>query len=252
MESTDVQRCCGMTEVLLFFLLFALSSCHFNKNNSNADNINDLPPTVHKEEINALTLSDSISCPIIKSEPKGSKQISVFDPFFKEYARQINWDWRLLASIAYWESRFFTDRKSKAGAAGLMGLMPRTAKKFGLTIDEIYDPEKNIKAASEFIKSLNRTFGSIENEDERIRFILAAYNSGVGHIFDAQALAKKFGKNPKKWKDVEEFLKLKNLPEYYDDPVCKFGYFRSTETISFVQKVIARWNYYLRIMNYEL
>ena len=171
-------------------------------------------------------------------------EISAFDPFFKKYARQIDWDWRLLASVAYQESRFFTDRVSWAGAAGLMGLMPKTAEAFGVSADQINDPEQNIMAATGFIKRLIRMFASIENEDERIKFIVASYNAGPGHILDAQALAAKYGKNTGDWNDVEEYLKLKNQPEYYNDPVCKSGYFRGSETISYVQNVIERWNYY--------
>jgi len=171
-------------------------------------------------------------------------EISPFDPFFKKYARQIDWDWRLLASVSYQESRFFTDRVSWAGAAGLMGLMPKTAETFGVPADQINDPEQNIKAATGFIKRLNRMFASIENEEERIKFIVASYNAGPGHILDAQALTAKYGKNTGEWNDVEEYLKLKNQPEYYNDPVCKSGYFRGSETISYVQNVIERWNYY--------
>ncbi|MCL1932588.1 MAG: transporter substrate-binding domain-containing protein [Candidatus Azobacteroides sp.] len=178
-----------------------------------------------------------------------AKRISPFDDFFKEYARGINWDWRLLASISYQESRFFTDCVSWAGAAGLMGLMPETAEELGLPPDQIYDPEKNIKASAGYIKKLNRLFSTIENEDERIKFIVASYNSGPGHVLDAQALALKFDKNPEDWNDVEEYLKLKNLPEYYNDPVCKSGYFRSTETVNYVQNVIERWRYYQEKVN---
>jgi len=173
------------------------------------------------------------------------KQISTFDPFFKEYARIINWDWRLLASISFQESGFFTDRVSWAGAAGLMGLMPKTAESYGAPIDQIYDPEQNIKASVGFIKKLNQMFASIENEDERINFILAAYNSGPGHVNDAQALAGKYGKNPAEWKDVNEYMNLKKLPEYYNDSVCKSGYFRGgADTENYVKNVIERWRYY--------
>ena len=173
-----------------------------------------------------------------------SGQISSFDHYFKEYALLINWDWRLLASIAYQESRFLNDRISWAGAAGLMGLMPGTAEAFGLNADEIHKPEKNIKASVGFIRRLNKMFDEIENENERIKFILAAYNAGPGHITDAQALAEKNGKNPYIWTDVEEFLKLKNLPEYYNDPVCKSGYFRGKETVNYIRTVFDRWQYY--------
>jgi len=172
------------------------------------------------------------------------RQISIFDSFFKKYAQSIDWDWRLLASVSFQESRFLTDRVSWAGATGLMGLMPQTAEAFGLSADQINDPEMSVKAAAGFIKRLDRFFASVEDKDERILFVVAAYNSGPGHIQDAQALAAKYGKNPQKWEDVEEYLKLKNQPEYYNDPVCKSGYLRGAETNNYVQSVIERWRYY--------
>ena len=173
-----------------------------------------------------------------------SKQITIYDHFFKEYASQINWDWRLLVSVSFQESRFYTDRVSWAGAAGLMGLMPKTAEKYGVSIDKLYEPEANIKAAAGFINRLNQVFESVVDEEERIKFILAAYNSGPGHINDAQALAEKYGKNPSVWTDVHEYLKLKKLPEYYNDPVCKYGYFKGAESNNYVSDVIERWRYY--------
>ena len=176
----------------------------------------------------------------------GYRQISTFDPFFKKYAHSIDWDWRLLASVSFQESRFLTDRASGTGATGLMGLMPKTAEAFGLSADRINDPEMSIKAACGFIKRLNRFFASIENKEERILFVLAAYNSGPGHVQDAQALAAKYGKDPQKWEDVEEYLKLKNQPEYYNDPVCRSGFLRGAETNTYVQDVIERWRYYQR------
>jgi len=175
----------------------------------------------------------------------GPGQISPFDSLFKEFAPKLGWDWRLLASIAYQESKFYTDRVSWAGATGLMGLMPRTAKAFGLEEDELTDPAGSVRAATGYIKRLNRSFNIIEDENEKIKFILASYNAGSGHIYDAQALARKYGKDPYIWEgNVEEYLKLKNLPEFYNDPVCKQGYFRSRETINYVQQVMERWNYY--------
>ena len=171
--------------------------------------------------------------------------ISPFDSYFKQYASQIDWDWKLLASIAFQESKFHTDKVSWAGATGLMGLMPRTAQAFGITLEEMTDPEASIRAATQLIKRLDKLFSSIEDESERVKFILAAYNAGAGHIHDARALAKKHGKNVAVWKgNVEEYLKLKQLPEYYNDPVCKQGYFRANETIHYVQAVVERWQHY--------
>lgn len=84
----------------------------------------------------------------------------------------------------------------------------------------------------------------VEDDAERLKFILAAYNAGSGHIYDAQALAEKYGKNPYLWSDVEEYVKLMSVPEYYNDPVVKHGYFRGKETVSYVKSVSERWHYY--------
>ncbi|MDR3218867.1 MAG: transglycosylase SLT domain-containing protein [Dysgonamonadaceae bacterium] len=174
----------------------------------------------------------------------GPGQISPYDSLFRRYAAKIPWDWRLLASVSYQESKFHTDLVSWAGATGLMGLMPRTAQAFGISEDMIFDPESNVRAAVDLIKRLNRSFSAIEDENERIKFILASYNAGSGHIYDAQALAEKYDKNAYLWSDVEEYLKLKSLQEYYNDPVCKQGYFRSGETVNYVRNVFERWIYY--------
>jgi membrane-bound lytic murein transglycosylase F len=174
-------------------------------------------------------------------------EISPFDAYFKEYAKQIGWDWRLLASIAYLESKFHTDKVSWAGATGLMGLMPRTAGAYGVSVDQLTDPKASIHAATLLIKRLDKSFAFIEDKAERIKFILASYNAGAGHIRDAIALTQKYGKDPALWEDnVKEYLKLKRLPEYYNDSVCQQGYFRGSETFIYVDAALERWEYYKR------
>jgi membrane-bound lytic murein transglycosylase F len=176
--------------------------------------------------------------------PKGA--ISPYDYLFKKYAPLINWDWRLLAAVAFHESRFDSSTTSWAGAAGLMQLMPRTAANFGLDRKSILDPELNIEAGVQYIKSLNLSFHRIENKEERIKFILAAYNSGPAHIIDAMALAKKYGKNSHIWfNQVEYFLQKKNEPEFYNDPVVKYGYFGGKETTRYVHNTLDTYEKYL-------
>ena len=71
------------------------------------------------------------------------------------------------------------------------------------------------------------------------------YNAGIGHIYDAQRLARKYGKDPNKWdNNVAEYIRLKNDPEYYNDPVCKHGYLRGSETYNYVREVLERYHYY--------
>lgn len=172
--------------------------------------------------------------------------ISPYDSLFRKYAKEIGWDWRLLAAQAFSESRFDTTATSWAGARGLMQLMPSTARAFGLTDENITNPEENIKAATAYIKSLQRAFSKrVPDPDERIKFILAAYNSGLGHIYDAIALAEAHDRNPELWQDnVEITITMKSNPEFYNEEVCRHGYFNGSETENYVAKVMALYNLY--------
>jgi len=175
--------------------------------------------------------------------PKGA--ISPYDHLFKKFAKEIAWDWKLLAAVAYHESKFDSTQVSWAGAMGIMQLMPRTAASFGLNRRTVFNPEKNIEAGVQYIKSLNLTFGRIEDKEERIKFILAAYNSGPAHIIDAMALAEKYGKNPYIWfNNVEYYVEKKGEPQYYNDPVVKYGRFRGKVTIGYVIKTLDTYHRY--------
>ncbi|NMA72837.1 MAG: transporter substrate-binding domain-containing protein [Bacteroidales bacterium] len=171
-------------------------------------------------------------------------KISHFDHHFKKYAEKIDWDWRLLASLAYTESNFDSTAVSWAGAKGLMQLMPRTAKAMGVPNGKEFYVEESIKGATKYIATVEKHFLALEKK-ERIKFVLGSYNAGVGHILDARALANKYGHNENIWNNnVEKYILLKSNPEYFTDPVCKHGYFRGTETYNFVREIIARYEFY--------
>lgn len=172
-------------------------------------------------------------------------KISHYDHLFKKYAKEIDWDWRLLASLAYTESNFDTTAVSWAGARGLMQLMPRTARAMGVPPGKEQNPEESIKAAVKYIAATNRSLSMIPDKKERINFILASYNAGLGHINDAIALAGKYGKNKSVWNNnVENYILLKSNEEYFTDPVCKNGYFRGIETYNFVRDITSRYDTY--------
>ena len=172
-------------------------------------------------------------------------RISPFDEIFKKEAKAINWDWRLLAAMAYHESRFDTTVVSWMGARGIMQLMPKTAAIFGLGMDSIAMPEPNVRAAVQSLSVIANSLVSIEDSEEKLKFIIAAYNSGLGHVFDAIAIAKKYNKNPQIWyNEVEEAMNMKANPEYYNDEVCRFGYFRGRQTTTYVRDVMTLYNYY--------
>lgn len=195
---------------------------------------------------------NSRSAIIFRSEYYALKtgKISKYDDLIREFSDTINWDWRLLASLIYQESRFDPGVQSWAGAYGLMQIMPGTAERFGIDITS--SPKNNIKAGAMNIIWLHSIFDSrIDDENERLNFILASYNAGPGHVLDAMKLAEKNGMDPQKWADVEQWLLKKSNPLYYNDVVVKSGYFRGTESVAFVSQILDRYEHYKNILPAE-
>ncbi len=178
---------------------------------------------------------------------KGGK-ISPYDEKIKEYSSLIEWDWRLLASLIYQESRFYPKARSWAGAYGLMQLMPHNAEKYG--IDSLSPAADQIKAGVQFIKLLDKQFlDKIEDKSERTKFVLASYNAGIAHVYDARRLAEKYDKDPNRWdENVDFYLLNKSKPEFYNDSVVKYGYCRGTEPYNFVYDILDRYSHYKNVI----
>ena len=164
-------------------------------------------------------------------------QISDYDSIFRVYADTIGWDWKMLAAVAYVESKFDTSAVSSVGAQGLMQIMPQTARAMGIPEGMEHNPEESVRAAVEYFEYLSHLFRRVP-EGERINFVLASYNAGFGHVHDAMRLAHKYGKNRYVWNDnVETYLRLKNDSIYFTDSLCRNGRFSAVETILFVRRV---------------
>ncbi len=174
--------------------------------------------------------------------------VSVYDDLIMKESKKFNWDWRLIASLIYQESRFIPDAESWAGAKGLMQLMPETADRFGVTT--ITSPKENIRAGIQLLQWLDERMTSrVEDPQERLKFVLASYNVGIGHVLDAMSLAEKNGKNPKIWDDnVDYYILNKSNPVYYNDPVVKFGYCRGEEPFHYVKEILERYEHYQNVM----
>ena len=172
--------------------------------------------------------------------------ISPYDSIFRVNAEVLGWDWRFLAAIAFNESRFNPNTVSANGAIGIMQLMRRTGIKYGLNDSTFLEPSANIATATKLISSLDKMFAFIADDTERKKVIVAAYNAGQGHIWDAIKLTEKYGGDPQKWSgNIEKYLLLKSKPKYYNDKVVKLGYFRAQHTSRFVKDVFATYNKYL-------
>lgn len=176
------------------------------------------------------------------SSIKGSK-ISPYDQIIKDVAGRYDWDWRLIAALIFQESKFQLNQESWAGAYGLMQFMPTVGPTFGVYPDS--PPAVQIDGGIRKIIKNFKEWSTIEDSIQRVKFTFATYNAGIGHVLDAQRLAKKYGKDPQIWDDnVEIYIKKLSEPKYYHDPVCYYGYMRGSETYNYVRSIFIRYTEY--------
>ena len=171
-------------------------------------------------------------------------KISPYDKELRALSLKIHWDWRLLASLVYEESNFRLGQVSSKSASGLMQLMPETAMKMGM--DSIATPVQQLSAGVRYLQHLDEQLpNEINNPKDRIKFILAAYNVGIGRVLLAREKARNFGKDPNKWdRNVEYYL----LRRSKKDPYAKgdsLGEYPSDNSMEgFVDDIINRYYHY--------
>ena len=176
------------------------------------------------------------------SQERRSRRISPYDAVIRKYSKARGLDWRFVSSIIYQESRFTTTSIGVGGSFGIMQMMPGTGEKFG--VDANSSVEAQLYAGISLIASINRQFLDIEDENERMFFVAAAYNAGSGHIHDARSLCRKYGGDADVWMDVEPYLALKSDKKFYTDPVVRNGYFPGKHTIRYTHSVMDRYHGY--------
>ena len=173
--------------------------------------------------------------------------ISPYDKMLQEIGDRYSVDWLLLSAIARAESEFRFDAVSKAGAVGLMQIMPSTAKSMGYEPEQLFDAEISAEVAAKLLHENNKMLHLSRSFDkeERLKFILACYNAGYSRIADARRLALYHEDEADKWSVVSTYLALLAEPEYAEHEVVQSGEFcGSDETIAYVNKVMHIYNLY--------
>ena len=171
-------------------------------------------------------------------------RISPYDDVIKKYASRYGFDWRLLAAQSFVESRFDPKASSWVGAKGLFQVMPRTGASMGFY--ELEDPDVGTHAGVKYMDRLVRRFDPKLPFRQRVRFALAAYNAGLGHVLDARSLARKQGLDPNRWfGNVEKAMLLLSQRRYYRK--ARYGYCRGKEPVAYVSHIQAKYQAYVEV-----
>lgn len=174
--------------------------------------------------------------------------ISVFDKYFKKAQETYGWDWRLLASLSYQESRFNPDVVSFGGSFGMMQFMPETGSFYEVYPDS--PPEIQIMGGAKKLKKDFDSWKEITDVNQRYKFTIATYNSGKGHILDARRLAVKYGLDPNIWDDnVEKMMLNLSKREYYKDSLVRNGVAKGSVTYNYVREIYKRYLVWKAVYN---
>ena len=152
---------------------------------------------------------------------------------FQDAAKNYNVGWTLLAAQAYQESHWRATAKSPTGVRGMMMLTRTTAKELG--VKNRLDPKSSIMGGAYYLNKLRQRLPESVTEPDRTWLALAAYNIGMGHIWDARKLAKQLNKNPDRWQELATVLPLLTKKKYYKK--LKHGYARGFEPVAYVKNI---------------
>ncbi|WP_280546154.1 membrane-bound lytic murein transglycosylase MltF [Halomonas sp. 11-S5] len=161
------------------------------------------------------------------------KRLPPYTELFREAARNSGFDWKLLAAVGYQESHWDPAATSPTGVRGLMMLTNATAGDLG--VDNRLDPAQSIHGGARYLRSLEERLPASITGDDRLFMAMAAYNVGLGHLYDARKIAEQRGDDPDRWRDVREALPLLQEREWYSQ--TRHGYARGGEPVIYVRNI---------------
>jgi len=136
---------------------------------------------------------------------KLTDRISRYDDLVKRYAEKKGLDWRFVSAIIFQESKFDPTVTGAGGAHGLMQIMPVTAAHLSMNLEE--SPEKQIENGCILIATIVEKYKEFyKKENDLLKIVLVAYNTGSGNVEAVRNLAKQKGLNPNCWEDIEYVL----------------------------------------------
>jgi len=133
--------------------------------------------------------------------------------YFRKYAEQYQFDWLLLIAMGYQESGLNQAVRSRAGAIGVMQMMPKTARSPSVNIRDIHLTEPNIHAGVKYLRVLVNDYFNDRGIDalNRQLFAFAAYNAGPTRMQQLRREATAQGLDANKWFDNVELVAAKRI-----------------------------------------
>jgi membrane-bound lytic murein transglycosylase F len=193
----------------------------------------------------------------VSLDPETRRIIGLYGDDIKSYAESYGLDWRLVLAVMKQESRFASNAESKAGAKGLMQIMPVTGEEVSRKLDlvDVYKPANNIHGGIYYLRRLYDRFRG-NDETDRLKLALAAYNAGYSRILDAQALATYLHGDPATWRSVSSALPLLSKPHstlharVWNQDRPRSGWFRRPgETVVYVDRVMGYYDEFRLLLN---
>lgn len=173
------------------------------------------------------------------------EHLSPYDSIIKVHADSLDWDWRLLAAVVYQESRFHIEAQSHRGAAGIMQMMPRNIRRYGVT--DPLDADQTIRAGAQMLKRLGGRYRNVSDDSkENLKFTLAAYNAGIGRMKNLIDYAGSKDRPVGNWDSLAVLISEMNEVMGADTSIS-YQRFKGSETISYVNNVLAVYEQFKRI-----
>ncbi|HMG37474.1 MAG TPA: lytic transglycosylase F [Blastocatellia bacterium] len=168
--------------------------------------------------------------------PKSEEELKRFRALvasFRKYSGEVGLPWLLVTAQAYQESQLDQEKRSSAGAVGIMQIKPETAADVG--IHDIDQTDNNIRAGVKYLRYiLDRYFKDAHMD--RINqglFAFAAYNAGPARVAGLRAKAETLGLNPNVWFNNVEIVAAREI---------------GRETVDYVSNIFKYYTTYLAIV----
>jgi len=158
---------------------------------------------------------------------KEMRKFSEYVEYFKKYASQYSFDYLMLMAQGYQESLLDQHKKSRAGAVGIMQVIPRYASAAPINVPDVRKADKNILAGVRMLNNIVTYYFDDPAIDQvnRTLFTFASYNAGPNRIVRLRKQAAEEGLDPDKWFGNVELEVAKDIGEetvVYVDNIYKY------------------------------